>query len=72
MPLKPHQQAIWLVMWARNLSFAGVAFILSAAFAILGFRFMDHQILVGFVVGAALIWAGDRIIRYIPGPAAED
>ena len=68
MPLAPHQQAIWLTMWARNFSYAGVAFIMIGVLALMGARFMDHQIAVGFLVGVILVFVGDRIIRYIPDP----
>lgn len=68
MPLAPHQQAIWLTMWARNFSHAGVAFIMIGVLALLGTRFMEHQIAIGFSVGAVLAYLGDRIIRYIPDP----
>lgn len=68
MRLAPHQQAIWLIMWARNFSYAGVAFILIGVLALMGVRFMDHQIAVGFMVGAVLVYVGDRIIRYVPDP----
>lgn len=68
MPLAPHQQAIWLTMWARNFSYVGVAFIMIGVLDLLGARFMDHQIAVGFVVGAVLVCVGDRIIRHIPDP----
>ena len=36
--------------------------------AAMGARFMDHQIVIGFMVGAVLVYLGDRIIRYIPDP----
>mgnify|MGYP001627421626 CR=1 FL=1 len=73
MSLTPYQQSIWLVMWARNLGYAGVAFVMIAVLAVMGVRFMDHQILVGLGVGAALFVLSDRIIRFIPDPdgAAE-
>lgn len=66
MTLAPHQQAIWLTMWARNFSYTGVAFIMIGVVALMGARFMDNQIAVGFVVGPLLVYVGDRIIRYIP------
>lgn len=68
MRLAPHQQAIWITMWARNFSYAGVAFIMIGVLALMGARFMDHQIAIGFMVGAVLVYVGDRIIRYIPDP----
>lgn len=55
-------------MWARNFSYAGVAFIMIGFLALMGARFMDHQIAIGFIVGAVLVYVGDRIIRYIPDP----
>jgi hypothetical protein len=55
-------------MWARNFSYAGVAFIMIGVLALMGARFMDHQIVIGFMVGAVLVYLGDRIIRYIPDP----
>lgn len=68
MALTPYQQSIWLLMWARNIGYAGVAFIMIAVLAPMGVRFMDHQIPVGLVVGAVLFFLSDRIIRYIPDP----
>lgn len=68
MPLAPHQQAIWLTMWARNFSHAGVAFMMIGVLALLGARFMEHQIAIGFLVGVGLVYMGDLIIRYIPDP----
>jgi hypothetical protein len=68
MSLTPYQQSIWLVMWARNVGYAGVAFVMIAVLAVMGVRFMDHQILVGLGVGAALFVLSDRIIRFIPDP----
>lgn len=68
MPLAPHQQAILLTMWARNFSYAGVGFIMIGFLALMGASFMDHQIAIGFMVGAVLVYVGDRIIRYIPDP----
>lgn len=68
MALTPYQQSIWLVMCARNVGYAGVAFIMIAMLAVMGVRFMDHQIAVGIVAGAALFLVSDRIIRYIPDP----
>lgn len=73
MSLTPYQQSIWLVMWARNVGYAGVAFMMIAVLAAMGMRFMDHQILVGLGLGTALFVLSDRIIRFIPNPdgAAE-
>ncbi len=68
MALTPHQQSIWLVMWARNLGYAGVTFIMIAILAAMGIRFMDHQILIGLGAGLILIFLSDRLIRYIPDP----
>lgn len=68
MSLTPYQQSIWLIMCARNVGYAGVAFVMIAILALMGVRFMDHQILVGLVVGAVLFFLSDRIIRYIPDP----
>lgn len=68
MALAPHQQAIWLTMWARNFSYAGVAFITFGILGLMGARFMEHQIAVGFIVGAVLVYLGDRIIRCVPDP----
>ncbi|QSF53186.1 hypothetical protein [Brevundimonas fontaquae] len=68
MRLAPHQQAIWITMWARNFSYTGVAFVMIGVLALMGARFMDHQVVIGFMVGAVLVYVGDRIIRYIPDP----
>lgn len=68
MSLTPYQQSIWLIMCARNVGYAGVVFVMIAILALMGVRFMDHQILVGLVVGAVLFFLSDRIIRYIPDP----
>lgn len=68
MSLTPYQQSIWLVMWARNFGYAGVAFVMIAVLGAMGVRFIDHQILVGLVVAAALFLLSDRIIRFIPDP----
>jgi NhaP-type Na+/H+ or K+/H+ antiporter len=37
-----------------------------AILAIMGARFMAHQILIGLVMGAVLILASGRIIRHVP------
>lgn len=55
-------------MWARNFSYTGVAFVMIGVLALMGARFMDHQVVIGFMVGAVLVYVGDRIIRYIPDP----
>lgn len=55
-------------MWARNFSHAGVAFIMIGVLALLGARFMEHQIAIGFLVGSVLAYVGDRIIQCIPDP----
>ncbi len=68
MSLTPYQQSIWLVMWARNLGYAGVTFIMIAILPVMGIRFMDHQILIGLGVGLMLFFLSDRLIRYIPDP----
>lgn len=68
MSLTPYQQSIWLVMCARNVGYAGVAFLMIAVLAIMGLRFMDHQIAVGLVSAAVLFLLSDRIIRRIPDP----
>lgn len=66
MPMTPYQQSLWLIMCARNVGYAGVAFVMIAFLRVMGVRFMDHQILVGLVVGAVLFFLSDRIIRHIP------
>lgn len=68
MSLTPYQQSIWLIMWARNAGYAGVACVMAAALAVMGARFMEHQILVGLSVGALLFFISDRIIRHLPHP----
>jgi xanthine/uracil permease len=68
MSLTPYQQSIWLVMWARNLGYAGVTFIMIAILPVMGIRFMDHQVLIGLGVGLMLFFLSDRLIRYIPDP----
>lgn len=68
MSLTPYQQSIWLIMCARNVGYAGVAFIMIAALAFMGVRFMEHQVLIGGLVGVALLFISDRIIRHLPDP----
>ncbi|WP_439472065.1 hypothetical protein [Brevundimonas sp.] len=68
MALTPYQQSIWLIMWARNIGHAGVAFVMIAILGMLGLRFMQHQILTGLVVGLILFFVSDRIIRCLPEP----
>lgn len=68
MSLTPYQQSIWLIMCARNVGYAGVAFVMIAALAVMGARFMEHQILVGLSIGALLLFLSDRIVRCIPDP----
>ena len=68
MSLTPYQQSIWLIMCARNVGYAGVAFVMIAVLAVMGARFMEHQILVGLGIGALLLFISDRIIRHIPDP----
>ena len=72
MSLTPYQQSIWLVMCARNVGHLGVAFILIGLLPIMGVRFMEHQILVGGLVGCALFFISDRIIRYVPDPNSSE
>lgn len=66
MSLMPYQQSIWLTMCARNVGHIGVGFFMIAVLAMMGVRFIEHQILVGLTVSGILFFASDRIIRRIP------
>ncbi|VXB53129.1 hypothetical protein [Brevundimonas sp. G8] len=36
-----------------------------AFFAVLGVRFMDHQIKIGVIAGVLLFWVSMRLLRYL-------
>ena len=71
MPLPPHQKSELLIMRARLIGNLGLVAFAFGLFPLLGWgRVMEHQILAGFSVAAALFFLSDRVLRYLPDPNA--
>lgn len=70
--LTPYQHGIWLVMCARTLgNLAALAFLAGLA-PLMGWRFFEHQIVLGLGLGVILFWISGRILRYLPNPDAPE
>ncbi|WP_428155298.1 hypothetical protein [Brevundimonas sp.] len=63
--MTPYQNDIWLKMTARLMGNLSVLCLAGAFFAVLGVRFMDHQIKVGVIAGVLLFWVSMRLLRYL-------
>ena len=63
--MTPYQNDIWLQMTARLLGNLSALCLTGSFLAVLGARFMDHQIKVGLIAGVFLFWVSMHLLRYL-------
>ena len=63
--MTPYQNDIWLKMTARLLGNLSALCLTAAFFAVLGVRFMDHQIKISLIAGFSLFWVSMHLLRYL-------